>query len=168
MEHIHCRLEYTAKDDPKVRISVNDSVVHEFIGGNTHEEFEFVARDKNLIFKIEHYDKDMKKEINKYIEIKKIYFNDVDIKDMIWETTQQADIPSWQNKSDFVWQSNLYLGHNASISYNLESPIMEFLLDYHQPDKKTTVGMSSDNNNLLHEMKEYFQQIVDQQKNINR
>lgn len=168
MEHILCRIEYKSKDNPKVKIHVNDKIVHTFVADKNYEKFEFCTREKKIVFKIEHYDKNMKREIDKHIEIKKIYFNDIDIKNMIWETIQKAEVPSWQNKNDFVWKSNLFLGHNASISYNLQSPIIEFLLNYHQPNKKLTQDISSNDDNLLYEMKDYFQSIVNNKKNINR
>ena len=77
---------------------------------------------------------------------------------MIWLTTQIAEIPTWQNKNDFNWQGNLYLGHNARLTYKFKSPIIEYLFDYHQPHIKNKENIAtSDNLKLISEMKSYFE-----------
>lgn len=164
MEHIHCRIEYICKDNPKVKILIDNKETHSFVGNKGNTEFTFSIDKKDFIFTIEHFGKNMKKDLEKFIEIKKIYFNDIDIKNMIWETTQIAELPKWQKSKDFKWKSNLYLGHNAKIEYKLQSPIIEFLLNYHQPIIKTSHGMASNNVNFLNEMKEYFEDKVKEQK----
>lgn len=167
MEKIFCRINYQSnrtKPFPKCKILINDKKIHDFVADKTHEEFVFEIPEGPFRFTIEHYDKNMKHETEKFIEILKIYFNDIDIKSMIWNTTQIAELPNWQKKEDFEWKSNLYLGHNATISYNLKSPIIKFLLDYHQPEIKTSSGMTSNNSKFLKEMKNYFIKIVEEQE----
>ena len=83
---------------------------------------------------------------------------------MIWETKQVAEIPTWQNAKDYTWEANLYFGHNGYVEYNLESPIMDFLLHYHSPDRKVSSNMGSYDMKLLEDMKEYFSKLVEEQE----
>lgn len=146
---------------------MNDKTVHEFIGNNKTEKFTFEASTGAFDFRIQHFGKDMKKEQEKFIEIKKIYFNDIDIKNMLWETTQIPELPKWQSPDDFEWKSNLYLGHNAHIDYKMRSPVVDYLLDYHTKDVGVD-NVGSYNMDLLLEMKEFFSKIVDEQENKNK
>jgi hypothetical protein len=82
---------------------------------------------------------------------------------MLWETIQVPVIPSWQDKNEFKWESNLYLGHNGYIEYNMRSPILDFLLEYHTYGAKVSSNMGSYNMDLLYDMKEYFSKIVKEQ-----
>lgn len=164
MEHILCRIEYISKFNPTCNILINNKIVNTFTGNNNYYEFEFSVPAGNFDFTIQHFGKNMIREPEKFIEIKKIFFNDIDIKNMIWDTTQIAKLPAWQKQSDFKWDSNLFLGHNGTISYKLKSPIIDFLLNYHQPVLKTSHGMSSDDNNFLKIMKEYFEKKIEEEK----
>jgi hypothetical protein len=165
MERILCRIEYVAEYSPNVRILINQKPIITFIGNKNFYEFDFEVDTGEFDFTIEHFGKDMKKESNKFLEIKKIYFEDIDIKDMIWMTTQIAEIPAWQNKNDFNWQGNLYLGHNDRLTYKLQSPIIEYLFNYHQPQIKNKENIAtSDNFKLLSEMKSYFEEKIKEQK----
>jgi len=105
----------------------------------------------------------MKRDLNKFIEIKKIYFNDIDLKNMLWDTEQVPQLPEWQKMEDYKWESNLYLGHNGYIEYKMHSPILDFLLEYHTKGAKVSSNMGSYNMELLYEMKEYFSTIVKEQ-----
>lgn len=162
-EKINCKIKYVANDDPKVKILVNGKKVHEFIGNAEEETLNFSVASGDFTFRIVHYGKDMKREVNKFFEVKNIYFNDIDIKGLIWETTQVAELPSWQKQDDFNWKSNLYLGHNAYLDYKLQSPILEFLLEYHTKGAKVSSNMGSYDMDLLYEMKRYFSRIVKEQ-----
>ena len=164
MEHIHCRLEYNSSGKPNIKIKVNDRVIKKFVAVDDHIEFEFVSFDKKIIFKIQMTGKD-EKDVSKYFELKKIFFNDIDIKNMIWNTTQ-VPVVSESVFQKYKWHGNLFLGHNGYIEYNFESPIMDFLFDYHQPLTKVSSGMETNDTNLLNEMKLYFEDLVkDQKKN---
>jgi hypothetical protein len=161
MEHIHCRIEYIAEGKPTCNILINQEKQFTFTGDSNFYEFTFKVNPGDFIFTIEHFGKNMKKQANRFIEIKKIFLNDIDIKGMIWETVQMPELPSWQNYNDFNWQGNLYLGHNATISYKFHSPIIDFLFGYHQPTTKVSQGMSSENSSFMLEMKNYFLDIVE-------
>lgn len=163
-EKIFCTLEYDAKDNPTCKVLVNDKIVHEFIGDKKEVSFSFEVLSGPFNLKILHYGKNMKREINKFIEIKKIFLNDVDLKNMIWDTVQVPELPEWQDSKDFDWRSNLYLGHNGYIDYKLKSPIIDFLLEYHTYGVKTSSNMNSYDMNLLYEMKDYFSKIVSEQE----
>jgi len=165
MERIQTRIEYTALEHPTCRVLINNRLVHNFVGDDTAVEFDFEVDSGDFTFTLEHHGKDMKKQAKKFIEIKKIYFNDIDIKNMIWETVQKPKMPHWQNYKDYKWESNLFLGHNSTIDYKLSSPIVNFLFDYHQPSTKVSAGMTSQNTSFMAEMKEYFTKKVQEQKN---
>lgn len=165
MEKVICQIGYESNDNPKCRIIIGNIKVHEFVGatGKGEEQFEFEVSPGPFNFKIEHYGKNMKTDVSKYIEIKTLHFNYVDLKNKIWETTQVADVPGWQNTSDFKWQGNLYLGHNGYIEYSMCSPVINFLLEYHTKGAKTSSNMESYDMELLYEMKDYFSKIVKEQ-----
>jgi hypothetical protein len=162
-ESILCTLEYKANDNPKCKILVDNVVVHSFVAKDTVENFYFHVPKGKFNLKVLHYGKNMKTDVDRFIEIEKIFLNDIDLKNMIWETTQIAELPKWQNSKDFEWRSNLYLGHNAYIEYNLESPIIDFLLEYHTKGTKVSSNMDSYDMDLLYEMKDYFSKIVKEQ-----
>jgi hypothetical protein len=162
-EKINCRIDYEAFGNPKCRVLIDGKAVHDFVGDNMSENFDFYVGNGTFKFRILHYGKDIRRERKKFIEVKKIYFNDVDIKNMLWETIQVPVIPSWQDKNEFKWESNLYLGHNGYIEYNMRSPILDFLLEYHTYGAKVSSNMGSYNMDLLYDMKEYFSKIVKEQ-----
>ena len=97
-EKINCRIDYEAKHNPKCRIVVNGRSVHDFVADGTTESFNFEVANGPFDFRILHYGKDMKREVDKFVEIKKIYFNDIDFKNMLWHTEQVPDLPKWQNR----------------------------------------------------------------------
>ena len=164
-EKVFCVLKYEATDNPKCKILVDGKVVHDFIACSNEENFSFDVKEGSFEFKILHYGKNMRLDTKKFIEIKAIYFNDIDFKNKIWETTQVAELPGWQNKEDFKWEANLYLGHNGYIEYKMQSPVIDFLLAYHTKGAKVSSNMESYDINLLYEMKEYFSKIVEEQEN---
>jgi len=170
MERIHCNIEYNSSEDqgyPLCEVLYNNSVIKKFVADSNNIEFWFDSKNDFFKFTIRHYGKDMKKHTKRFIEIKKIYFNDVDIKNLIWKTTQQPILPSWQNYKDYNWESNLYMGHNGDLNWNFKSPIMKFLLDYHQSNRKVDHGLQQNNVNLLDEMINYFEKIIKNKKNTN-
>ena len=163
MERILSRIEYVANENPTCNILINGKKQGEFAGNSDYFECEFDVNTKNFTFTIEHFGKDIKRQPNRFIEIKKIYFNDIDIKSMIWDTVQIPILPKWQNHNDFNWKGNLYLGHNGSISYDLQSPIVNFLFDYHQPSSKKQQETLAKSNEYLKEIKNYFLDVVKKQ-----
>jgi hypothetical protein len=160
MERIHCRIEYIADGNPTCNILINGKKEFSFTGNSTFYEFNFETPAGEFTLGIEHFGKDMKKHNNRFIEIKKIFLNDIDIKSMIWKTVQVPKLPSWQNYNDFKWEGNLYLGHNSTISYKFRSPIIDFLFGYHQPSTQTSHGMSSKDNSFIEDMKKYFSSFI--------
>lgn len=164
-ERILCRIEYIAQENPKCKVLVGNKTIKKFTADNESLEFYFSITQGPFDFTIEHYGKNMKRQPNKFIEIRKLFFNDIDIKNMIWDTVQVPTMPAWQNYNDYKWEGNLFLGHNASITYKLESPIIDFLFNYHQPSTKVSAGMTSKNTKFMDEMKTYFNKIVQEQKN---
>ncbi|MDK2772569.1 MAG: hypothetical protein KYX68_10140 [Flavobacterium sp.] len=169
MERIPTEIIYKSREHngwPKCRVLVNDKVVHEFVAKETAEIFSFEVKSGNFSFTIQHYGKNMKKDINKFVEIKKLYFNDIDSKGLIWETVQKAEIPPWQKENNFNWNSNLYLGHNATLTWHLSSPIIPFFISYHQPQRKISGGLQFRDKNLLQNMKEYFEERLREKNDL--
>jgi hypothetical protein len=162
-EKINCRIDYMAVQEPRCKIVVNGRSVHDFVATGTTESFSFEVANGPFYFRILHYGKDMKREVNKFIEIKKIYFNDIDFKNMLWQTVQVPELPKWQNKHDYKWEANLYFGHNGYIEYQMHSPILDFLLEYHTKGVKVSSNMGSYDMKLLYKMKEKFSKIVKEQ-----
>ena len=162
-EKINCRIDYESEHNPNCRILVNGKVVHDFVASKQLVKFSFTVNKGPFDFRILHYGKDMKRDLNKFIEIKKIYFNDIDLKNMLWDTEQVPQLPEWQKMEDYKWESNLYLGHNGYIEYKMHSPILDFLLEYHTKGAKVSSNMGSYNMELLYKMKEYFSTIVKEQ-----
>ena len=163
-EKIYCRIDYVSSHDPKCRISVNGETIHEFIANGKTETVRFEVSTGFFDLRIQHFGKDMKRDHEKFIEIKKIYFNDIDIKNMLWDTTQVPELPKWQSPDDFEWKSNLYLGHNGYVEYKMKSPVVDYLLEYHTKDVEVN-NIGSYNMDLLREMKEFFSKIVNEQEN---
>ena len=54
-----------------------------------------------------------------------------------------------------------------SIEYKMESPVIDFLLEYHTKGAKVSSNMGSYDMDLLYEMKEYFAKIVNEQDKKN-
>jgi len=162
-EKINCKIFFESKNNPTCSVIVNGKTVHKFTATSDHVSFNFEAQEGPLTLKFVHYGKDMKKQVDKFIELKKIYFNDIDLKNLIWDTTQVADLPPWQKQEDYKWKSNLYFGHNGYVEYKLRSPILDFLLQHHTMGAKVSSNMGSYDMKLLYEMKEYFSKIVDSQ-----
>ena len=162
-EKIRCQILYEANGNPTCKIVVNGLCVHQFVGSGNKETFDFEVGEGPFSLRIVHYGKNMKKDLDRFIEIKKIFLNDVDLKNKIWETTQVAEVPVWQDASSFKWEANLYFGHNGYIEYEMESPIFNFLHEYHTFGAKVSSNMGSYDMKLLYEMKEYFSKIVKEQ-----
>tara|TARA_R110001592_G_scaffold35490_1_gene120690 strand:+ start:460 stop:978 length:519 start_codon:yes stop_codon:yes gene_type:complete len=160
IEKVFCVIKYEANDNPKCKILVDEKIIHDFIASGDEENFSFEVKEGPFKFRILQYNKNMKTDTKKFIEVKAIYFNDIDFKNKIWETTQVAELPHWQSKEDFKWDANLYLGHNGYIEYKMQSPVIDFLLEYHTKGAKVSSNMGSYNMDLLYEMKEYFGKIV--------
>ena len=160
IEKVFCVIKYEANDNPKCKILVDEKIIHDFIASGDEENFSFEVKEGPFKFRILQYNKNMKTDTKKFIEVKAIYFNDIDFKNKIWETTQVAELPHWQSKEDFKWDANLYLGHNGYIEYKMQSPVIDFLLEYHTKGAKVSSNMGSYNMDLLYEMKEYFFKFV--------
>jgi len=163
VEKITCKIFFESKHNPTCKVVVNGKTVHDFTATSDHVSFDLQVEEGPIIFRFIHYGKDMKKQVDKFIELKKIYFNDFDLKNLIWETTQVPDLPAWQNSEDFEWKSNLYFGHNGYVEYKFWSPVLDYLWKHHTKGAKVSSNMGSYNMELLYEMKEYFSKIVKEQ-----
>ena len=70
MERILSRIEYVANENPTCNILINGKKQCEFTGDSDYFEFPFDVNTKNFTFTIEHFGKDIKREPDKFIEIK--------------------------------------------------------------------------------------------------
>ena len=73
-EKVFCTLKYEANDNPKCRILVDGKVVHDFKARTDEENFSFDVNEGPFEFRILQYNKNMKKDTKKFIEVKAIYF----------------------------------------------------------------------------------------------
>jgi hypothetical protein len=68
-EKINCRIDYEAFGNPKCRVLIDGKAVHDFVGDNMSENFDFYVGNGTFKFRILHYGKDIMRESKKFIEV---------------------------------------------------------------------------------------------------
>ena len=140
---------------PKTKIYINDNLVETFVPETNTIVFSTEVKDKWSL-QICHYDKNYSKDNDEYIEIKDILLNDVSIGSMIWNTTQiPSDITS-EEYSKYIWQGNLYLGHNGSCTWWFESPVEKMLRNFYSTNVNNTMRSQETTQKTLDYMKKKF------------
>lgn len=91
---------------------------------------------------------------DKWVEVKQIFINNIDLQHITWDGVQHAFIPPWDNV-DPVMPGNLYLGYNGYISWTFQNPI---LLDIQKRLGKTVQQIQGQETTreILDQAKEYF------------
>ena len=91
---------------------------------------------------------------NKWVEIKQIFINNIDLQHITWDGVQYAFIPPWDNVNP-VMPGNLYLGYNGYITWQFDNPI---LLDIQKRLGKTVQQIQGQETTraVLNEIKDYF------------
>lgn len=159
MASIKLKLEYHSQNSngwPLIMIKVNDVIIDRFEANSTTWEKEFMLdlQDRNDL-KIEHYGKNYLLDNNpdKYFELHKIYFNEVDLKYHIHQFKQLAYLPPWDTVGPP--EHSLYLGHNGVLLLNFSSPIDSWIQGLFNINDKTMDGQQTTKAVLQH-IKAYF------------
>jgi len=139
---------------PLCRILWDNKQVANFKADGDEIEFTVMPKPEGTSTLIEeHYGKNVYTEHDKFIEIVGLRINNIDIKNILWESTQYPIVAPW----DSPWQQdgNLYLGHNGHIVWQFANPV---LLDI---QRRLGVRMDQQEGQestkkVLNEIKEYF------------
>jgi len=102
---------------------------------------------------IEHYGKNVYTEHDKYIEIVGLRVNNIDLKNILWESTQYPIVAPWDEP--FQQDGNLYLGHNGHIVWKFKNPLLLDIQHRLGVRHSTQEGQES-TRAVLAEIKEYF------------
>lgn len=160
MEHIKFKFDFKQSGMPLVKFVVDNKIYKNYrCIHNGSIEFDCELEDGNHVIEIVHYGKNYITDTDTYFELQKLYINQVDIKEELWNFVQHPDIPPWDewhiDNDSIKWKNNLYLGHNGKLVYNkFTTPSIPWFHHHfstiHQPK-----GMTTDND-LLQSMKEEF------------
>lgn len=102
---------------------------------------------------VEHYGKNVYTEHSKFIEITGISVNNINLKNIIWESTQYPIVAPWDEP--FQQSGNLYLGHNGHIVWNFNNPVLLDIQNRLGVSTTTQEGQES-TRTVLNQVKEYF------------
>ena len=107
---------------------------------------------------VEHYGKNVYTEHDKFIEVKGIWVNNIDLKNIIWESMQYPIVAPWDKP--FQQAGNLYMGHNGHIVWRFENPILLDIQRRLGVKQQAQEGQES-TRTVLKEIKEYFANETD-------
>lgn len=156
---ITVRIEYTASEYSAngwalARAVFNGTTVANFEANNNTLEFNIVPTNEfSCSLKIEHYGKNYITD-NKFIEITKMYINNIDLEHVLWQGVQVATLPPWDD-GDPVMPGNLYLGHNGYIEWTFENPLLKDLQSRLNKGVQQIVGQET-TYEILEQMKSKF------------
>ena len=139
---------------PLCRVLWDNKQVANFEANGQEMEFTVVPKSEGrstLI--VEHYGKNAYTEHDKYIEVVGIRVNNIDLKHIIWESTQYPITAPWDEP--FQEDGNLYLGHNGHIIWSFDNPLLLDIQKRLGVRKGTQEGQES-TRKVLNEIREYF------------
>jgi len=108
---------------PLCRITWDGETVANFKADGSDVEFTVdpkMSGTSELV--VEHYGKNYYVEHDKFIEITGMQINSIDVKTVLWESTQYPITAPWDEA--FTQQGNLYLGHNGRIVWQFANPVL--------------------------------------------
>lgn len=157
---VKIHLEHSDYNDtngwPLVQIDWNDTVVGRYEANCDVIEFKIVqdVTRETSVLRFHHYGKNYIAE-DKWVEVKKMYINNIDLQHVTWDSVQHAFIPPWDNESSGVLHSNLYLGHNGYVEWQFKNPL---LLDIQKRLGKHVeqIHGQETTREVLEKVKEYF------------
>lgn len=116
--------QYNESGWPLCEILWNGSTVKRFEANVDSIEFTIVQDPQAIesVLQLHHYGINHHRD-DKWVEVKKIYINNIDLQHITWDGVQRAFIPPWDNV-DPVMPGNLYLGYNGHIEWRFENPIL--------------------------------------------
>lgn len=148
--------QYNDSGWPLCEILWNNNTVKRFEANVDSVEFTIVQDPTALesILQFHHYGINHHRD-DKWVEVKKIYINNIDLQHITWDGVQRAFIPPWDNGIDPVMPGNLYLGYNGHIEWRFKNPL---LLDIQQRLGKTVKQIHGQETTraVLDEVKEFF------------
>lgn len=121
--------EYNNSGWPMCQIDWNGRCVQSFEANVNNVSFT-ISQDPTLevnVLRFHHYGINHHRD-NKWVEVKRLWVNGVDLESITWEATQFAFIPPWDDQ-DNVMQGNLYLGYNGYIEWKFGNPILSDIQD---------------------------------------
>ena len=160
MERTNFRFDFTVSGMPLIKVLVDGKIYanHKLYKPGSIS-IDCDLSDGRHVIEIVHYGKNYNTDSDTYFELQKLYINEVDIKNEIYNCIQYPDLPPWEewhNNNDVIkWKNNLYLGHNGKLVYNeFTTPSVPW---YHQKFSKVhqPVGMTS-SKDILEEIKKGF------------
>jgi len=110
------------------------------------------------VLTVEHYGKNLYQEHEKFIDIKQIHINNIDIKNILWECTQYPIVAPWDEP--YTQDGNTYLGHNGQIVWRFENPLLLDIQHRLGVRQDTQEGQES-TRTVLNQIKEYFANETD-------
>jgi len=139
---------------PLCRVLWDNKQVANFEANGQEIEFTvFPAATGTSTLIIEHYGKNVYTEHDKYIEIVGLRVNNIDLKNILWESTQYPIVAPWDEP--FQQDGNLYLGHNGHIVWKFKNPLLLDIQRRLGVRQDTQEGQES-TRAVLAEIKEYF------------
>ena len=139
---------------PLCRILWDTVQVANFKADGTEIEFTVLPKPtgtSTLI--VEHYGKNVYTEHDKFIEVKRIWVNNIDLKNILWESVQYPIVAPWDEP--FQQAGNLYMGHNGHIVWRFENPLLLDIQRRSGVKQQAQEGQES-TRTVLKEIKEYF------------
>lgn len=147
--------QYNESGWPLCEVSWNNNTVKRFEANVDKIEFTIVQNtelDKSIL-QFHHYGINHHRD-DKWVEIQKIYINNIDLRHILWDGVQHAFIPPWDDL-DPIMPGNLYLGYNGNITWTFDNPI---LLDIQKRLGRTvkTIHGQETTAEVLEKTKKYF------------
>lgn len=156
--------------DPKIKIIIDDYVT--LYNGVAQEQFVFEVDllDGGHDLKIIHYDKQPEHhvydasgnvQIDRHVEIKRISFEDVELKRELWDGKFFPVYMHRANNEPYFICPNLYLGHNGTWKYEFVTPVLPWLIACRKSGPQLDNTIFQTNAVVLQEAKNFFKDLPD-------
>lgn len=149
--------DYNDSGWPLARIFWNEKIISNFEANAGSIEFTLHQQQTEIsILSFEHYGKNYTRD-NKFIEIEKIYINNIDLDSILWDGIQYPILAPWDKDSteNISYKGNMYLGHNGYILWKFKNPL---LIDIQKRLGRTVKQISGQETTreVLDDIKKYF------------
>ena len=118
MERTNFKFDFTKAGLPLIKLLVDGKIyANHRCTRDGSISIDCELKDGKHVIEIVHYGKNYSTDTDTHFELQKLYINEVDIKQELFNFIQYPDIPPWDNwhvdNHPLEWKNNLYLGHNA-------------------------------------------------------